>query len=117
MAEQLLQLGILGFGLLQDGDVGVGVFPECQEVFVGIFRSAPVSRQRVRPAQLQVRQRPDRIAKDDPAVIENFLEFGDGIDVAGRGQTGLTVSVYRIEIPEEARPTAGYGEIIGTRDL
>jgi hypothetical protein len=31
----LLQLRILGFGLLQDGEVGVGVFPEREEVFVG----------------------------------------------------------------------------------
>ena len=33
--NSLLQLCILGFGLLQDGDVGVGVFPECEEVLVG----------------------------------------------------------------------------------
>jgi len=32
----LLQFGVLGFGLLQDGDVGVGVFPEGEEIFVGI---------------------------------------------------------------------------------
>ena len=30
-----LQLCVLGFGLLQDGDVGIGVFPEREEVFVG----------------------------------------------------------------------------------
>jgi hypothetical protein len=30
-----LQLRVLGFGLLQDGDVGVGVFPEREEIFVG----------------------------------------------------------------------------------
>jgi hypothetical protein len=29
-----LQLRVLGFCLLQDGDVGVGVFPEREEVFV-----------------------------------------------------------------------------------
>jgi len=27
----LLQVGVLRFGLLQDGDVGVGVFPESEE--------------------------------------------------------------------------------------
>src|ERR1700756_4710442 len=32
--QKLLQLRVLGFGLLQDGDVGVGVFPEGEEVFV-----------------------------------------------------------------------------------
>ena len=31
----LLQPGVLGIGLLQDGDVGVGIFPESQEIFVG----------------------------------------------------------------------------------
>jgi len=30
-----LQLGVLGFGLLEDGDVGVGVFPEGEEILVG----------------------------------------------------------------------------------
>ena len=30
-----LQLRILRLGLLQDGDVGVGVFPEREEIFVG----------------------------------------------------------------------------------
>jgi len=30
-----LQLRVLGFGLFQDGDVGVGVFPEGEEVVVG----------------------------------------------------------------------------------
>ena len=31
----LLQRRILGFCLLQDGDVGIGIFPEGQKVFVG----------------------------------------------------------------------------------
>jgi hypothetical protein len=32
---ELLQLRVLGLGLLQDGDVGIGVFPEGHGVFVG----------------------------------------------------------------------------------
>jgi hypothetical protein len=31
----LLQPRVLRFGLLQDGDVGVGVLPEGEEIFVG----------------------------------------------------------------------------------
>jgi len=31
----LLELGVFGFGLLQDGDIGVGVSPQREEVFVG----------------------------------------------------------------------------------
>jgi hypothetical protein len=30
-----LQLRVLGFGFFQDWDVGVGVFPEGEEIFVG----------------------------------------------------------------------------------
>ena len=31
----LLQLCVLGLGFLQDGDVGIGVFPEGEEILVG----------------------------------------------------------------------------------
>jgi hypothetical protein len=31
----LLQFRVLGFGLFQDGDVGVGVFPEREEILIG----------------------------------------------------------------------------------
>ena len=34
-AEISLQLRVLGFGLLQDGDVGIGVFPQGQKILVG----------------------------------------------------------------------------------
>jgi hypothetical protein len=33
--NESLQLRVLRLGLLQDGDVGVGVFPEGQEILVG----------------------------------------------------------------------------------
>jgi hypothetical protein len=33
-ARQLLQLRVLGLGFFQDGDVGVGVFPEGEEIFI-----------------------------------------------------------------------------------
>ena len=39
--KRLLQLRVLRFGFLQDGDVGVGVFPEGEEIFVGGERSDP----------------------------------------------------------------------------
>jgi hypothetical protein len=34
MAWQLLQLRVLGFSFFQDGDIGIGVFPEGEEIFV-----------------------------------------------------------------------------------
>jgi hypothetical protein len=43
----LLQLRVLRLGLLQDGDVGVGVFPEGKEVLIGgaSFRGAALHRE------------------------------------------------------------------------
>jgi hypothetical protein len=38
-----LQLRILSFGLLQDGDVGISVFPKGEEIFVGGERSDPAA--------------------------------------------------------------------------
>jgi len=35
LTKTSLKLRVLGLGLLQDGDVGVGVFPEREEVFLG----------------------------------------------------------------------------------
>jgi hypothetical protein len=32
-----LQLRVLHFGFLQDGDVRVGVFPECEKICLGAF--------------------------------------------------------------------------------
>ena len=42
-----VQLRVLRLGLLQDGDVGVGVFPECMEIFVGGASLSSVTGKRV----------------------------------------------------------------------
>ena len=35
VATLLLQLRVLRLGFLQDGDVGVGIFPQREKIFVG----------------------------------------------------------------------------------
>src|SRR4051812_19983455 len=71
----LLQPGVFRAGLLEDGDVGVGVLPERQKILVGDLGLGGIAGRHERPAELQVGQRADRIADYDPAVIENPLEF------------------------------------------
>src|SRR5271170_4293729 len=75
----LLQLRILRLGLLQDGNVRVGVFPEGEEIFVGGegpdaggggIRSLRSSRlQGVGTRHSQVRQRSRPADPDDTAVV------------------------------------------------
>ena len=56
MATQLLQLRVLCLGFLQDGDIGVGVFPQSKEVLIGTFCLGGVVREGVGAGQTQVRQ-------------------------------------------------------------
>ena len=55
-----LQLRKLGFGLLQDRDVGIGVFPEGEEALVSSFRSGSVTRHRVSATELKTGEGTDR---------------------------------------------------------
>ncbi len=41
---QLSQLGVFSFGFLKDGDVGVGVFPQGEEVLVSAAGASGVTR-------------------------------------------------------------------------
>ena len=85
---RLLQLRVLRFGLLQDGDVGVGIFPEREEIFVGgecadaggigICALRRLGLQGVGTSYSQMRQRSRPAVPDDAAVVENLLKLGGG---------------------------------------
>ena len=87
-AQQLLQLCVLGFGLLGDGDVGVRMFPQHQEILIGGPSFGLVSRQCIGPAQLQVRQCTYGISDHDSAMAENFLELDGSFPALVCGQVG-----------------------------
>src|ERR1019366_8952862 len=84
----LLQLRVFGFGLFVDGNLGVGVFPEREKVFVGGerpdaggigIRSLHSSRlQRIGTSYAQMRQRSRPAVPDNAAMVENLLKLGDG---------------------------------------
>src|SRR5271168_1170827 len=85
----LLQSCVLRLGFFQDGDVGVGVFPEGEEIFVGGQRpdaggigicSLRGSRlQGIGTRHSQMRQRSRPAVPDDTAVVDDFLELGGGL--------------------------------------
>jgi|SRR5579871_1693767 len=93
---KLLQLRVLGFGFLQDGNIQVGVFPEREEISVGgegasaggitiscraLLRlngrdSRPsTSLQGVGTGYSQMRQRSRPAVPDEPVVVDDFLKL------------------------------------------
>jgi hypothetical protein len=52
----LLQLRVFRLSSNEDGDVGVGVFPEREEILIGSTRFDVVARQGIGPAQLKMRE-------------------------------------------------------------
>ncbi len=69
MVAESFQLGILGLGLLQDGDVRVGVFPQREEILVGGTSLVFVACESVGPAQFQVCQCADGLVYDKARVV------------------------------------------------
>src|SRR5208337_83571 len=71
----LLQLRVLCLGLLQDGNVRVGVFPEREEIFVGGFCFGRVALQGVSARQSEASQRAPRKVPHQSSVVNEFLKF------------------------------------------
>jgi hypothetical protein len=69
--KRSLQLGVLSFGLLQDGGVGDGIFPEGEEALVGGFRFGGIACHRVGAAELKMRQLSGhKVGHNAPSFIE-----------------------------------------------
>src|SRR5260370_17581858 len=72
----LLQLRVLGPGFLQNGDVGIGVFPESEEVLIGSLGFRGVAGEDISAGKAEMRQRAQRKVDDNAAVPQNLLELG-----------------------------------------
>src|ERR1017187_10230011 len=115
---QLLQLSVLRFGLLKDGNVGVGVFPEDKEILIGGFRLCGIALQGVGASKLQMRQRTYGVADYDPAMVENFLELSGGFGALVRGQIGEATHINRIQATEKRiEVDCRYCQLIRNGDL
>src|SRR5215469_8419381 len=97
--QELLQLRILDFGFFQDGDVGVGIFPECQEILIRSFRLGGVAGKRVSTPQAKMRQRPYRRVGYDTSMFEEFLELRRSFGRLICGQIGFSSQIDRLTAP------------------
>jgi hypothetical protein len=105
--SQLLQLRVLGLGLLQDGDLRIGVFPKVEKIVVGGERpdagglgiaALRGSRlQSIRPCHTQMRQGSRPAVPDKPIVVENLLELHGGSRALSRSEIRLAANERGIE--------------------
>ena len=90
---RLLQLRVLRLGLLQDGNVGVGVFPEREEILICGSGFGGVALQHVGAGEAEMRECADGFVQHNPAMVEDFLELGGGFAALMRGQIGFAAHV------------------------
>ena|SRR5437667_12638587 len=76
-AKRLLQLRVLRLGFLQDGDVGVGIFPEREEVLIGSAALGSFARERIGTGEAEMGERAQRKVDDNATVVEDLLKLGN----------------------------------------
>src|SRR5581483_7355215 len=105
-------------GLLEDGEIRVGILPEREEFQIGYFGFGGVARGSVCPAPLQVRQGAYRIRENDAAMIEDLLEFGRCLLAASGGEVSLAAYISRIKASEFGKErSTRYRKVVWNRPL
>ncbi len=74
----LLQFFGFGFGFAEDGDVGVGILPEGEEILIGGAGLGGIAGEGFGASDTNVRESAGRTILHEPAVIDNFLKFRGG---------------------------------------
>jgi len=94
-AGGLLQLGVLGLGLFQDGYNRICIFPNGKKILIRGLRFVLVSAHGIGSAQLQVRQSFDGRTLHNCAVIENPLKFGSRFNTPVFDKVCLAADIHR----------------------
>jgi len=91
-----LQLGVFRFGLLENREFVIGVFPEVEEILVHASRFRNFPLHRIGSAQLKMGQGADRIVLHKAVMIDDFLELRGCFRPLACGQEGLASHVNRV---------------------
>src|SRR5258708_6406171 len=95
---KLLEICILGFGSNEDGNVGVGVFPEREEILIGRLGFVGVALHGIGPADLEMRECTDWFVHDNSAMVEDFLELCCCFATLICSKIGFSAYINRVQI-------------------
>ena len=102
----LVQLRVLRFRFFQDGDVGVGVFPEGEEILISSFGLGGITFECVGAGEAEVGERASFARSCQSLVAEDLLKFDlCGRTIPGREQ-GLSTNISGVNVlsvPSAAR--------------
>jgi hypothetical protein len=93
-------LGVLDFGLSIDGKIGVGIFPNAEEFFVGFAGVCVIAHQPLCPTELKPGQWPVIDARHKPGLSISFWNSPAADRASPDSRLGRATDVGRVEIIE-----------------
>src|SRR5271166_2722772 len=97
------QLGVFGFRGDEDGNAGVGVFPQSQEILIRCSGLGRITLKRIGTGDTQMRQRADWGIQDHAAMVDDFLEFRCRLLAAMGREVGFASQVSGQKVVKQAR--------------
>ena len=111
------QFGVFRPGLVDDWQVGVGIFPDRENILVSSVSFGRVAGVGENPSQLQARHRAYGVGHNDARVIQELLEFHRGFGFPLRFHISQPSHVGWMEpskLAEERDPSHGKFVRVGT---
>ena len=112
-AAASLQLRVFRLGLLKDGNVGIGVFPQRQEILIRGAALGSFTLHRVGAAKLEMGQRPDGFVEDNPAMVEDFLKLCCGLVAPMCGKIRFSAHIDGVQVRPVIKSRRRQTELIG----
>ncbi len=92
-----MELCVLQLCLFVDGDVGICVFPESEEVLIGLSSGGLFAHHHLGASELQVCQGTRDVVQHNPWMFDELLELGRGLQGQTSIQKGQASSVDGVE--------------------
>ena len=103
--ELFLQPGVLGFGLLINGNIGIGVLPQIQESPVRLPPRGFVAHHLLRAAELEPGQGSRDMSYSKAGIVDQFLELRRGRPPIAELQVRKSADVGGVHVVEPVRPS------------
>src|SRR6266478_2770072 len=110
--DRLVEGGVFGFGLLEDGDVRVSVFPKREEILVGSASFGLVPGERVSAGDAEVGQGANDFVRNDTGTSKNFLKLHNRRGAVTRRHVRDSAQVNRVQVEVQSAGPVGIATLV-----